>query len=74
MVNNSHSPITHLEENKKQRTYRDVKSADRTRQFQHITSQPLKQILHAVYNNILQNFPILQEDAGMAEEIYGPSV
>ena len=34
----------------------------------------MKLILHAVDNNILHNFPILQEYAGMAEDIYGPSV
>ena len=43
-------------------------------QFQHITVKPIKQILHTVDNNILQNLPIIQEDADMAEDIYGPSV
>ena len=34
----------------------------------------MKQILHVVDNNILQNLPILREYAGMDEDIYGPSV
>ena len=47
---------------------------DCTRQFQHISSQPMKIILHAVDNNILQNFPILREYFGITEDIYGTSV
>ena len=42
--------------------------------LQQITRRPVKKILHAVDNNILQNIPILWEDFGMAEYIYGPSV
>ena len=44
------------------------------RKFQNITGQPIKQILHAVNNNILQNLPILREDVKIAEDIYGPSI
>ena len=42
--------------------------------FQNITVQPLKWILHAADNNILQNPLILQEDVGVSEEMYGPIV
>ena len=42
--------------------------------LQQITRRPVKKILHAVDNNILQNIPILREDVGMDEDIYGPSV
>ena len=42
--------------------------------FQHITRQPIKQMLHAVDNKIFQNLPILREDVRMDEDIYGPSV
>ena len=48
--------------------------ADGSRQLQNITNQPVKLILHAVDNNILQNTPIIWEDVGMTEEIYGTSV
>ena len=34
----------------------------------------MKQILHAVNNNILKNISILQENFVMAEDIYVPSV
>ena len=61
-----------MDEKKKQYTSHDVKRADRARKFQNISDQPVKQILHAVDNNILQNLPIPGEDFGMAEEIYGP--
>ena len=60
MVNNSHSPILQVEKNKKQYTTSDVKRSESTILFQHITDQLVKQILHAVDNNILQNLPILQ--------------
>ena len=73
-VKYSHYPIPKVEENKKQYTTRDVNRADRARQFQHITGKPVKRILHAVDNNILHNIPILQEDVGMYEYIYGTSV
>ena len=73
-VKNSRSPIPQVEEKKKQFTARDVESYGCARWFQHITSQPVKLILHAVDSNILQNITILQEDFGMAEDIYGPSV
>ena len=43
---------------------------DRARWFQNIPIQLLKQILHTVDNNILQNLRIPQEDAGMDEDIY----
>ena len=74
MVNYSHSPIPKLEENNKQYTARDVNRADHARWFQNIYVQPVKQILHKVDNKILQHLPILQEDVGIAEDIYGPSV
>ena len=59
MVNNPHTPIPQVEESKKRYTARDTKRACCVRQFQHITGQPIKKILHAVDNNILQNLPIL---------------
>ena len=74
MVNDSHSPITQVEENNKLYAARYVKRADRARRFQHIAGQPIKQILHASDNNILQNLPILREISRMDEDIYGPSV
>ena len=73
-MNDSQPPIQQVEEKKKQYTTRDVKRDDCVRQFQHINDQPVKQILHAVDNNILQNLPILQEYFGMDEYIYEPSV
>ena len=74
MVNDSHSPIPQAEENKNQYIACDVNRADRAILFQHITGQPVKQILHEVENNILHSFQILREDVRMAEDIYGPSV
>ena len=74
VVNDSHSPITQVEENKNLYTAHDIKRTGCARCFQHITGQPMQQILHAVDYNIRQNFPILQEDLEMAEDIYGPSV
>ena len=74
MVNDSRSPIPQVEENKKQYTKCDVKRADRARQFQHITGQPVNQILNAVDNNTPQNPLIMQEYYGMSEGIYVPSV
>ena len=74
MVNNSHSPIPQVQYNKVIYTAHDIKRADRARQFQHITGQPINRILHEVDNNILQNLPIMQEDVRMAEDIYGPSI
>ena len=71
IANNSHSPIPQAEEKNKQYTTRDTK---RERQFQHITDQQVKQILHVVDNNILQNTPILREDFRMTEDIYMPSL
>ena len=74
MVKNSLSTTPQVEENKKHYTDHNVKRYDNEIQFQNITSQPVKKILHTVDNNILHNLPILQEDVGMAEDIYGPSV
>ena len=74
MVNDSLSPIPQFVEKKKQFTTRDVNRADSARQFHHITAQPENRILHAVYNNILNNIPILREYFGMDEDIYGPSI
>ena len=34
----------------------------------------MQQILHVVDKNILQNFPILREDVGIDEDIYGLSL
>ena len=73
-MNDSHSPMPQVEKKKKQYTTCDIKREDHARWFQHITSQPVKQILHVVDKNNLQNLPILQKDFGMAEDIYGPSV
>ena len=74
MVHDSRSPILQVEEKKKRYTSCDVKRADSARQFQHITSQPINRILHAVDNNILQNLPIMREGIMMTEDNYGPSV
>ena len=74
MVNDSRSHITQVEWNKRQYTARNVKMSDCARRFQHITVQPVKQILHAFDDNILQNLLILWEDVRMAEDIYVPSV
>ena len=74
MVNDPHPPIPQVEEKNKQYTTRDVKRTDSVRRFQNITGQPVNLILHAVDKKILQNPPILWEDIGMAEDIYGPSV
>ena len=70
--NGSFSP--QVQDKKERFTARNIKWADRARQFQHITGQPVKQIIHAVDNNILKNLPILREDVRMAENIYGPSI
>ena len=59
MVNDSHSPIPHVQDKKERYTARNIKRADCARQFQNITGRPINQILHAVDNNILQNLPIL---------------
>ena len=48
--------------------------ADCASRFQNITVHPVKQILHAADKNILQNIPIIWEDVGVAEDIYGTSV
>ena len=74
IANNSHSPIPQVQDKKKRYTAHNIKRADCARQFQHITGHPIKRILHAVDNNILQNLPILQEYARMAEDIYGPII
>ena len=74
LVNDSHSPITQVQDKKERYTARDIKRACCARRFQHITGKPINQILHAVYNNILQNLPILREDVRMSEYIYGPSI
>ena len=74
MVNNYRSPISQVEENKKQYTTRDVNRADHKRLFHHITNQSVNQVLHVVDNSILQNLPIMWAYAGMDEDIYGPSM
>ena len=68
LVNELHSPIPQVQENKERYTVQDIKCDDCARQFQHITGQPIKRILHAVHNNILQNLPILLEDVRMADQ------
>ena len=74
MVNNSHSPIPQVEENKKQYTALVIKRDDIARQFHNITGQPMQLILLSVDNNILQHLPILREDIVIAEDIYWSSV
>ena len=72
--NDPRSPIPQVEEKNKQYTACDVKRADWERQYHHITGQLIKWILHTDGNNIVQNLPIFQNDIGMAEDIYWPSV
>ena len=73
MVNDSRLPTLQVYEKKKQYIARYVKKDDRPRKFQHINGQPVKKILHALDNNILQNIAILWEDVGIAEYIHEPS-
>ena len=63
-----------MQDKKKGYTARNIKGADRVMQFQNIIGQPIKQILHEVYNNILQNLPILGDDVIMSEDIYGTRI
>ena len=74
MVNDSLSPIPQVEEKSKQYTTSYVKRSYHAKIFQHITVQLVNQILHAVYNNILKNIPILREYVGMSQDIYETSV
>ena len=74
LVNDSHSPIPQVQYKKERYTARNIKRAGCARLFQNITGQPIKHILYAVDNNIMQNLPILREDVRMAEDIYGPSI
>ena len=74
MVNDSYPLIPPVQDKKKIYTFRDIKWADRARQFQYINGQPINQILHEVDNKILQNLPILREGIRMDEDIYGPSI
>ena len=74
MVKNSLSTTPQVEENKKHYTDHNVKRYDNEIQFQNITSQPVKKILHTVDNNIIHNLPILWEDVRMNEDIYVTSV
>ena len=74
MVDESRSPISQVEWTKKQYTASDVNRAERKSRFDNITIQPVNQIIHVVVKNILKNLPILREDVGLAEYIYGPSV
>ena len=74
VLNDSHYPIPQLKNKKKEYTARDIKRYDCTRQFRHITGQPINQILHKIDNNILQNIPILREDFVMAEYMYVPRI
>ena len=74
LVNDLHYPIPQVHDKKERYTICNIKRADCSRRFQHITGHPIKQILHAVDNNILKNLPILREDVRMTEDIYGPSI
>ena len=74
LVNDSHYPITQVQDKKERYTDHDIKRADRARRFQNITGHPIKRIFHEVDNNIPQNLPILREDVRMAEDIYGPNI
>ena len=74
MVNDLHSPIPQVQDKKKIYTAHNIRRAYSARQFQHITVQPMKRILHAVDNKILKNMPIMREDVRMAEDIYVPSI
>ena len=49
---------------------RKIKRDDLAMQLQHITCQPIKQLFHAVDNNILQNLTVLQEYVRTDEDIY----
>ena len=60
IVNDLHSPIPQVQDKMKGYTARDIKRADCARQFKHITGKPIKRILHADNDNILQNPPILR--------------
>ena len=73
-VNNSNSPIPQMKDKKKGYITRNIKLSDRARRLKHINVHPINLILHAVDNNILQKFPILQEDFRMTEGVYGPSI
>ena len=74
MMKNSHPTIPQVHDKKKIYTACDIKRADHARLFHNITVQQIKQILHAVDNKILQNLPIVQEDIGMSEDTYEPSI
>ena len=74
IVNDSHSPIPQVQKKNKVYTASNIKWSGYARQFQKITGQPINRILHSVDNNILQNLPILQEDADLDEGLYGPSI
>ena len=74
LVKDSHYQMPQVQDKNERYTTCNIKRSGRARQFEHITGQPIKQILHAVDNNILQNLPIMREDVRMAEDIYGPSI
>ena len=74
MVNDYHPPILQVQEKNKIYTARNIKWADGARRLQNITGQLIKQILHALNDNTIQNLPILREDVRIAEYIYGPSI
>ena len=74
MVKNSRFQITQVEEKNKHYTKCDIKRDDYAKWFQNSTGKQVKWILCAVDNNILQNLHILQEDVGIAKEIYRPSM
>ena len=73
-IKDAHYPLQQVQDKKKGCTDLDIKQADRTSWFQHITVQPKELILHAFNNNILQNLLILLEDDRMADNIYGPII
>ena len=74
MVNDSLSPIPQVDEKKKRYTAHDLKRTDRARWLQNIIGQPIKRILNAVDDSVMQNLPILREDVGTYGSIYGTSV
>ena len=59
MVIESHSPIPKVQDKKKGYTAHNIERANHARQFQNITSNLIKQNLHAVNNDNMNNLPIL---------------
>ena len=74
IVNDSHTPHTTSAGQEERIHLPRHKKGWSRKEEPNITGQAIKRILHVVDNNILQNLPILREDFGMAEDIYGPSI